>query len=141
MHFSSGINRPPYEAYDAFLQITSGCSHRKCVFCSFYKDAKFRISPLEEVEEDIKEMASYPYKKYDRIYLQGADPFIASYDYLMKVADMIYKYLPNVKSIGGYARIDNIRNKSVSQLRTLAKRGFKNFYFGNESGDDFILKR
>jgi len=141
MHFSSGINRPPYEAYDAFLQITSGCSHRKCVFCSFYNDAKFRISPLEEVEEDIKEMASSPYKNYDRIYLQGADPFIASYDYLMKVADMIYKYLPNVKSIGGYARIDNLRNKSVSQLRTLAKRGFKNFYFGNESGDDFILKR
>lgn len=141
MHFSSGINRPPYEAYDAFLQITSGCSHRKCAFCSFYNDAKFRISPLTEVEDDIKEMASSPYKNFDRIYLQGADPFIASYDYLMEVADMIYKYLPNVKSIGGYARIDNLRNKSLSQLRTLAERGFKNFYFGNESGDDFILQR
>ena len=39
MHFSSGINRPPYEAGDAFLQITSGCSHGQCAFCTFYKDA------------------------------------------------------------------------------------------------------
>ncbi len=59
----------------------------------------------------------------------------------MKVADMIEKYLPQVTSIGGYARVDNVRNKSVEQLKTLAKRGFSNFYFGNESGDDFILKR
>ena len=34
MHFSSGINRPPYEAQDAYLQITSGCSHGKCEFCT-----------------------------------------------------------------------------------------------------------
>ncbi len=59
----------------------------------------------------------------------------------MKVADMIEEHLPNVKSIGGYARVDNVRNKSVEQLKELSKRGFSNFYFGNESGDDYILKR
>ena len=56
MHFSSDINRPPYEARDAFLQITSGCSHGRCAFCTFYKDAAFRVSPIETVEEDIKEL-------------------------------------------------------------------------------------
>ncbi len=141
MHFSSGINRPPYEAYDAFLQITSGCSHRKCAFCSFYNDTGFKLSPIEEVEEDIKELASSPYKNFNRIYLQGADPFIASYRYLVKVSDLIRKYLPNVTSIGGYARVDNVKNKTVEQLRDLKERGFSNFYFGNESGDDYILKR
>lgn len=50
MHFSSDINRPPYEARDAFLQITSGCSHGRCAFCTFCKDAPFRISPLEMKE-------------------------------------------------------------------------------------------
>ena len=59
MHFSSGINRPPYEANDAYLQVTSGCSHDKCDFCTFYKDARFHASPLKEIEEDILELKEY----------------------------------------------------------------------------------
>ena len=141
MHFSSDINRPPYEARDAFLQITSGCSHGRCAFCTFYKDAPFRISPIETVEEDIRELASGWYYPFDRIYLQGADPFIAPFDYLMKVAELIHEYLPNVKTIGGYARVDNVRNKSVEQLKALTDEGYSNFYFGNETGDDYLLER
>lgn len=140
MHFSSGINRPPYEAMDGFLQVTSGCSHGKCEFCTFYKDAPFAVSPMDEVESDIKELASYG-ARFKRIYLQGADPFILSYDKLAKVAELIKKYLPQVTSIGGYARVDNIANKSVEELRKLHEMGYSNFYFGNESGDDYILKR
>lgn len=138
MHFSSGINRPPYEAYDGFLQVTSGCSHGTCEFCTFYKDAPFKVSPMEEVEEDIKELGAsrYPYK---RIYLQGADPFILPADRLLKIAELVYKYIPSVESIGGYARIDNVDNKSVEDLKKLVAAGFSNFYFGNESGDDHIL--
>jgi len=137
MRFSSGINRPPYEAEDAYLQITSGCSHSKCKFCTFYKNAKFKISPIEEVEEDIKELYVYSMGDFNRIFLQGADPFIAPYDYLMKVADMIHKYLPNVKTIGGYARVDNLRNKTVEQLKKLAQQGYSNFYFGNETNKGY----
>lgn len=140
MHFSSGINRPPYEAMDGFLQVTSGCSHGKCEFCTFYKDAPFKVSELKEVEEDIKELASYGWN-FERIYLQGADPFILSYEKLAKVAELIHKYLPYVKSIGGYARVDNVKNKTVEELRKLHEMGYSNFYFGNESGDDYILKK
>lgn len=140
MHFSSDINRPPYEAQDAYLQVTSGCSHGTCAFCTFYKDARFRFSPLEEVEADIKELAQYG-ARYNRIYLQGADPFILPYDRLVKIAEMIHKYLPWVKTIGGYARVDNLRNKTVEQLRELKDLGYGGFYFGIESGDDYLLKR
>lgn len=142
MHFSSDINRPPYEGLDAYLQITSGCSHGACAFCTFYKDARFRVSPIEEVEQDIRELAEYAKQwRFKRIYLQGADPFIAPYDYLAKVAELIHKNLPQVTSIGGYARVDNVRNKTVEQLRSLAQMGYSNFYFGNESGDDYLLER
>lgn len=55
MHFSSDINRPPYEAQDAYLQITSGCSHGKCGFCTFYKDSPFQLSPME-IKADLKEL-------------------------------------------------------------------------------------
>lgn len=113
MHFSSGINRPPYEAADGFLQITSGCSHASCEFCTFYKDSPFILSPMEEIEEDIKELAQSGWN-FDRIYLQGADPFIRKTEDLLQIADMIYRYLPQVKSIGGYARVDNLK-KAMSQ--------------------------
>ncbi|QQG64419.1 radical SAM protein [Desulfobulbus oligotrophicus] len=140
MHFSSGINRPPYEAMDGFLQVTSGCSHASCKFCTFYKDAPFAVSPMEEIEEDIKEIRDRGWK-FQRIFLQGADPFILPYNKLMQVAELIHQYLPSVESIGGYARVDNVRNKTVEQLRRLAEVGYSNFYFGNESGDDKLLER
>ncbi|MBP2638587.1 MAG: coproporphyrinogen oxidase [Firmicutes bacterium] len=140
MHFSSGINRPPYEAQDAYLQITSGCSHGKCEFCTFYKESPFKLSPLEEVEEDIKELRDSGWQ-FDRIYLQGADPFIRKYEDLMQIADMIHTYLPQVTSIGGYARVDNLRNKTVEQLKNLKDTGYSYFYFGMESGDDKLLDR
>lgn len=70
--------------------------------------------PLEEVEKDVDELAEYARQwKFSRIYLQGADPFITPYDYLVKVADLIHEKLPQVTSIGGYARVDNVRNKTV----------------------------
>ncbi|MDS0524297.1 radical SAM protein [Clostridium sp. SHJSY1] len=141
MHFSSGINRPPYEAESAYLQVTSGCStHNQCAFCAFYKDSNFKASPIEEIKEDLAELRSMNVKA-KRIFLQGADPFVLSYDKLMIIAELIHEYLPTVESIGGYARINNMTNKSVSELRALSEAGYSNPYFGIESGDDVILDK
>ena len=56
MHFSGGINRPPYETADGYLQITEGCSHNTCLFCTYFKDQRFRKSTIEEIEADIREI-------------------------------------------------------------------------------------
>ena len=140
MHFTSGINRPPFEANSGFLQVTSGCSHNRCAFCGYFKDAKFKISTIEEIEEDIKEIPKY-FGSPSRIFFQGADGFAASYDILMKTAELLKKYVPSVKSIGGYARIDNFIEKSVEQLKNLKNVGYENPYIGVESGEDKILTR
>ena len=50
-----------------------------------------------------KELAQFGWN-FDRIYLQGADPFIRKTEDLLQIADMIYRYLPQVKSIGGHGR-------------------------------------
>ena len=59
----------------------------------------------------------------------------------MKTSELIRKYVPSVKSIGGYARIDNFIDKSVEQLKNMKDAGFSDPYIGVESGDDTILKR
>ncbi|MDE8702011.1 radical SAM protein [Adlercreutzia equolifaciens] len=141
MHFASGIVRPPFEAGCEFLQITSGCSHNKCKFCTFYKDAKFAISDMNEVAADLDELAHSPWRHYNRVWLQGADSFVAPYDRLMEVAELIYEKLPWVTSIGAFARVTNFRNKTVSQLERLRDAGYSRLTVGVETGDDFLLRR
>lgn len=139
MHFTSGINRPPFEAESGFLQITSGCSHASCAFCGYFKDTRFIKSDMKEIEEDIKQIPEY-FGKPERIFLQSADAFAADYDVLMKTAELIHKHVPSVKTIGGYARIDNFVDKTLEQVKNLAVAGYSNPYIGVESGDDEILK-
>ena len=54
LHFTGQVWRPPYEASSQLLQLTSGCTWHKCKFCSLYHGTPFRMSPLSEVEEDLK---------------------------------------------------------------------------------------
>ena len=101
MHFASNVVRPPYEANSVYLQVTSGCSHNACRFCTYYKDAPFAVSPEREIVEDLEELASYG-MAFPRIWLQGADPFLLSFSRLKRIANLIHKYLPFVKTIGGH---------------------------------------
>ena len=140
MHFSCGIVRPPYEAGSCFLQVTSGCSHNKCRFCTFYKEAPFSVSPESEIREDLQEIRDSGWK-VKRIFLQGADPFLLSYDRLKRIMDLIKEYLPWGVSVGGYGRVDSVKNKSVEQLRSLREMGYDMIVFGIESGDDAVLDK
>ena len=139
MKFTSGINRPPYETADGYLQVTEGCSHNSCLFCTYFKDTKFRKSSMDEIEEDIKEMREN-FGEPRRIFLQGADGFSADYDVLMQTAERIHKYVPSVETIGGYARVDSFYDKTADQLKNMKEAGFSDPYIGVESGDDAVLK-
>ena len=57
MHYTGTIWRPPYEASSLLLEVTAGCTHHKCKFCTLYNDLPFdfRMSPLEDVERDLQE--------------------------------------------------------------------------------------
>ena len=59
MHFTGRTWRPPYEAHSVIIQATSGCTYNKCRFCSLYKGECFRMSPIEEFEEDLAEIKNY----------------------------------------------------------------------------------
>lgn len=139
MNFAGGINCPPYETADGFLQTTEGCSHNTCLFCTYFKEQKFRKSTMAEIEADIREIPRY-FGAPKRIFLQGADGFAADYDVLMKTAELLHKYVPSVQTIGGYARIDNFYDKTEEELRNMAAVGFANPYIGVESGDNVVLK-
>ncbi|MDE6114364.1 MAG: hypothetical protein K2G49_04810 [Muribaculum sp.] len=81
LHFTGQVWRPPYEAGSQLLQITSGCTWHKCKFCSLYHGTPFRMSPLSEVEEDLKVIRQWQ-PRARRVYLTGANPFALSYSRL-----------------------------------------------------------
>ena len=138
MHYTGLTYRPPYEANSLILQVTSGCSHNRCTFCTMYRDVPFAVSPIEEVEADLREAArSWPWAQ--RVFLANGDAFCLPASRLEEIAQLIHRYLPEVRSIGGYASIKNIRTKSDDELQRLAKLGYADLNIGLESGLDDVL--
>ena len=45
--------RPPFEAKSLLLQVTTGCSHNKCSFCTMYRDVPFGVESMEQIEKDL----------------------------------------------------------------------------------------
>lgn len=56
MHFTGRTWRPHYEAHSVIIQASSGCTWGKCRFCNLYRDECFRMSPMDEFEEDLAEI-------------------------------------------------------------------------------------
>lgn len=138
MHFTGTIWRPPYEAQSSLLQITIGCSHHKCKFCSLYPGLKFKPSPMSEIESDLMLMQRYA-PNTRRIFLVGANPFVLSYNKLLELGFLIRKYLPKCQDIGTFARITDIKSKTIQELKNLRHLGFNGISIGTESGDDLTL--
>ena len=140
LHFTGQVWRPPYEASSQLLQVTAGCTHNKCKFCSLYHGTKFRLSPITEVEEDLKVIQKYQ-PRARRVFLTGANPFALSYNRLLDLGLLIRKYLRYCESIGMFARISDIKPKTVEELKNLRHLGFDSISIGTESGDDETLAR
>jgi len=138
MHFTGTVWRPPYEANSALIQGSIGCSHDSCKFCSLYPDIKFKISPKDEFEHDLRVIQCYQ-PKARRLFIVGANPFVMSYNRLLDLGFLIRKYLPECKSIGMFARVTDINKKSVEELKNLKHLGFNGITVGTESGDDVTL--
>ncbi len=140
MHYTGTVWRPPYEAWSALLQVTAGCTHHKCKFCTLYNDVpfKFRMSPMDEIEEDIKELYHYT-PDVTRVFLVGANPFVLSSEKLRNISYTAKQYLNRLKTIGCFARITDITPKSIEELRQLRSCGYNGITIGVETGDDEAL--
>ena len=157
MHYTGTIWRPPYEARSLLLEVTAGCTHHKCKFCTLYNDLpfNFRMSPINDIESDLLELQTVlcdPISKItssmtgnkpfttDRVFLTGANPFVLSYDKLSEIAELIHRYLPFIKTIGSFARITDISSKTDDELSSLSDVGYDALTIGIETGDNKALE-
>jgi len=139
MKYTGPVYRPPYEANSLLLQVTVGCAHNKCTFCTMYRDVRFSVEKIEQIEEDLKE-AQQLYPNTKRLFLVNGDAFVLSANRLKPIAKLIHQYLPKVEVITMYASINNIKGKSDEDLLALKKLGINELWVGVETGHDQTLK-
>lgn len=138
MNFEGTTYRPPVEADAMLLQVTVGCAHNKCTYCNMYDDVNFRIITLDQIETDLQS-ARKLYRNVERIFLVNGDAFVLSANRLKKIAEVIYNYFPECKTITMYASIQNIQSKSDEDLKELKKCGINDLWVGVESGWNQVI--
>lgn len=138
LHYTGQVYRHPIEGNTPLLEVTAGCSHNKCSFCTMYQDTPFSLSPLSHIEEDLAELASKnPY--INRVFLVNGEPFILSTEKLVEIGKLVEKYLPKIETITCYASMKSIKNKSVEDLTILRALKFNQLHVGLESAYDPAL--
>lgn len=140
MTYTGPVFRPPFEANSLLLEVTVGCSHNRCTFCTMYKDVPFQVSPMEQIEHDLLE-AKERYGSVSRIFLVNADPFVLSAARLKAIAEKINEVFPEIETISMYASVKNIIGKTDEELKELRKLKINELNIGIESGMDDVLTR
>ncbi len=139
MKYTGPTYRPPYEANSLLLQVTVGCTHNKCKFCTMYKDTKFSIESLEQIEKDLEESSTL-YGDVKRVFLVNGDAFVLSAKRLKPIAKLIIQYFPNVEVITMYASINNIKSKTDQELKELCDLRINDLWIGTETGHEETLE-
>ncbi len=145
MHYTGTVWRPPFEADSLLIEVTAGCTHHRCKFCTLYNDLpfRFRMSPLGDIEADLQEaqvyLSAWHGKLISRVFLVGANPFVLQFSRLKAIADLIHSYFPSIQTIGCFARVTDITLKTDVELKHLRQLGYDGLSVGAETGDDFAL--
>ncbi len=139
MKYTGTTYRPPFEANSLLLQVTRGCSHNSCAFCTMYRGTPFGEETMEQIERDIEE-ASRMNLNTHRAFLVNGDAFVLPAQKLARIAKMIGEKLPQIRTIAMYASIRNIQDKTDAELRMLRELGIDQLNIGVESGMDSVLE-
>lgn len=138
MRYYGSVYRPPSEARSLIVQVTYGCSHNTCAFCSMYKEKRFALRPLEEVLEDFR-MARQAYKHVEKVFLADGDALVRKAAELYVILDTVRELFPECRQVTCYASPSSIRLRTEEELQTLREKGLVMVYMGLESGCDEVL--
>lgn len=133
--------RPPSEARSLIFQITVGCSQNSCRFCGMYKGKSFRVRPLDEVLEEIRNIPAHVAQRVDRVFLADGDALVYPYEGLLRILESLASAFPRLTRVGSYASPNSLTTKSSGQLVSLRQKRLRILYFGLESGDDETLRQ
>ena len=137
--YEGRIFRPPSEAASFILQVTVGCAHNRCTFCSMYKEKQFHVKPLEEVLAIIRAF-SEKYPRVTRVFIADGDALVLPMAYWQTVLETLQASFPYMERVTAYGTPKDVLNKTPEELKQLKAAGLQMVYMGLESGSDLLLE-
>jgi radical SAM superfamily enzyme YgiQ (UPF0313 family) len=141
MEYEGIVYRPPSEARSFILQVTIGCAHNACTFCTMYRDKQFRIRSMEEIRADIAEVHSVYGDRIRRIFLADGDALVLPTERLTEILRLLRRTFPSAERITSYGAPSDVLRKTDAELISLREAGLEMVYMGLESGDPEVLTR
>ncbi len=141
IRFEGTLYRPPSEAGSLILQATIGCSYNECTFCGMYRDKRFRVRPLAELEAEIEWARERFGPEVRKVFLADGDALVAKASFLSALLERLRAAFPNLRRVSCYASPQSLQVRSVAEMRALAALGLSLYYLGIESGHDEVLAR
>lgn len=139
MKYEGTVYRPWIEADSELIQVTIGCSNNNCTFCTMFKDKKFRKRNIDDVFKDIEQLRVEK-SNVESIFLIDGNVMVLGTSYLLKVIRKIKETFPEIKNIAMYSELNDLKRKSVEELKSLKDAGLDKVYSGLESGDEKVLE-
>lgn len=140
MKYEGKVYRPWMEADSFLIQTTIGCTHNKCTFCDMFREKRFRFRGSEEIFKDIDDARKY-LRHMPSFFLTDGNVLALKTDFLLTVLSKITATFPECEKISVYAGLNDLRRKSVEELKQLREAGLTKVYAGLESGDVVTLER
>ncbi len=140
IRYEGTLYRPPSEANSLILQATLGCSYNECTFCGMYREKRFRVRPLAELEAEIGWARSSFGPGVRKVFLADGDALIAKPSFLLRVLSALAAAFPELQRVSCYASPQALQVRSVEEMATLREAGLTQYYLGVESGHDRVLE-
>lgn len=132
--------RPPSEAYSVIVQVTVGCAHNTCQFCSMYKEKSFSLRSMADINAQIDYFAKLE-PRAKRVFLADGDALVLSAEKLMEITNRLKTAFPNLERISSYATPLDLLGKSEEDLIRIRESGISLLYIGLESGSQAVLSQ
>jgi radical SAM superfamily enzyme YgiQ (UPF0313 family) len=140
IRYEGTLYRPPSEGGSLVLQATIGCSYNRCTFCAMYREKKFRVRPIDDLQAEIA-WAARSLPQVRKVFLADGDALIAKTAFLLQVLAELRAAFPDLRRVSCYASPQALQVRSVDEMRALREAGLDLYYLGVESGDDRVLAR
>jgi radical SAM superfamily enzyme YgiQ (UPF0313 family) len=137
--YKGTVIRPPSEADSLILQVTLGCTDNGCIFCPAYKDKKFKVKDIADIEREII-FAAKMFKGTRRIFLADGDAIAVDREKLKRILLLLNKHFPLLSRVGLYGSVKSLETKTVKDLEELRELKLGVVYLGFETGDPEVYK-
>jgi len=141
MLYRGKVYRPPSESSSLILQLTVGCPHNSCRFCSMYKEKDFDIRSVDEIKRHVLKAREFHPRTVRIVFLADGNSIIMKTDELLEVLNFVTENFPGLERITTYGSAQFVNLKSAEELKKLREAGLSRIHTGMESGSADVLER